>query len=78
MATSEPVKTILVVDLTHVPNDPFATTILSDLRARLIPPTRVGGPNGQPSPSLDGQAQSERRRWGRGGSACANGRNEKV
>ena len=34
------VKTILVVDLTHVPNDPFATTILGDLRARLIPPTR--------------------------------------
>jgi hypothetical protein len=52
MATSEPVKTILVVDLTHVPpNDPFATTILGDLRARLIPPTRVGGPNGQPPES---------------------------
>jgi hypothetical protein len=44
MSTSVPVKTILVVDLTHVPpNDPFATTILGDLRARLIPPTRVGG-----------------------------------
>jgi hypothetical protein len=42
------VKTILVVDLAHVPNDPFTTTILGDLRARLIPPTRVGGPNGQP------------------------------
>ena len=52
MATSEPVKTILVVDLTHVPpNDPFATTILGDLRARLFPPTRVGGPNGQPPES---------------------------
>ena len=29
------VKTILVVDLAHVPNDPFATTFLGDLRARL-------------------------------------------
>ena len=50
MATSAParVKPILVVDLTHVLNGPFATTILGDLRARLIPPTRVGGPNGQP------------------------------
>jgi hypothetical protein len=40
MSTSAParVKTILVVDLTHVPNDPFSTTILRDLRARLIPP----------------------------------------
>ena len=51
MATSEPVKTILVVDLTHVPNDPLATTILGDLRARLIRPTRVGEPNGQPPES---------------------------
>ena len=53
MATSAParVKTIFVVDLTHVPNDPFATTILGDLRARLIPPTRVCGPNGQPPES---------------------------
>jgi hypothetical protein len=48
MSTSAPVKAILVVDLTHVLNDPFVTTILCDLRARLIPPTRVGGPNGQP------------------------------
>jgi hypothetical protein len=46
MSTSAParVKTILVVDLTHVLNVPFSTTILGDLRARLIPPTRVGGP----------------------------------
>jgi hypothetical protein len=52
MSTSAParVKTILVVDLTHVPNDPFSTTTLGDLRARLIPPTRVGGP-GQPPES---------------------------
>ena len=41
MSTSAPgrVKTILVVDLTHMLNDPFATTILAYLRARLIPPT---------------------------------------
>jgi hypothetical protein len=51
MSTSAPVKTILVVDLTHVLNDPFATTILGDLQARLIPPTRVGRPNGQPPES---------------------------
>jgi hypothetical protein len=53
MSTSAParVKPILVVDLTHVLNGPFGTTILGDLRARLIPPTRVGGPNGQPPES---------------------------
>jgi hypothetical protein len=53
MSTSAParVKTILVVDLTHALNDPFSTTLLGDLRARLIPPTRVGGPNGQPPES---------------------------
>jgi hypothetical protein len=55
MSTSAParVKTILVVDLTHVLNVPFSTTILGDLRARLIPPTRVGRQHHRLSPVAD-------------------------
>jgi CoA:oxalate CoA-transferase len=43
--TPGPFSGILVVDLIHVLNGPFGTTILDDLRARLIPPTRVGAPD---------------------------------
>jgi hypothetical protein len=76
MSTSAPgrVKTILVVDLTHMLNDPFATTILADLRARLIPPTAVRSKG--PGYSLE-RASSSRGLAPSIGNECANAISER-